>query len=223
MPPKQRRRCGDVGNATSILHTGSISTTGLAELVRRLRAQSIDLDNIGRRSLRTANYDLLVRYGVVDKLPLVEGGESFEWTYLAPAAWLAALVGKSSALESIFAAALATAPCSMHRPWSLIIGFDEFAPGNKLAVHNARKCMVLSITFMELGQEAISGGQPFDRPRRRAGWLVCGPPHFLGAGDVRRERLRHHRLPADRSRKCRLHFRSGCEHPGRCGWLEDGS
>ena len=176
MPPKQRRRCGDVGNATSILHTGSISTTGLAELVRRLRAQSIDLDNIGRRSLRTANYDLLVRYGVVDKLPLVEGGESFEWTYLAPAAWLAALVGKSSALESIFAAALATAPCSMHRPWSLIIGFDEFAPGSKPAVNNSRKCMVLSITFRELGQEAISGGQ---------GWITPAVIRSTVLGDVR--------------------------------------
>ena len=46
-------------------------------------------------------------------------------------------MGKSSALESLFAAALAKAPCSIHRPWSLIIGFDAFAPGNKLAVHSS--------------------------------------------------------------------------------------
>ena len=164
MPPKKRRRGVDVGNLTSILHTGSISTTGLTELVRRLRDQNIDLGSIGRWSLRDANYDLLDRYGVVDTLPLVEGADGFKWTYLAPAAWLAALVGKSSALESLFAAALAKAPCSIHRPWSLIIGFDEFAPGNKLAVYNSRKCMVLSLTFRELGQEAISGGQGWITP-----------------------------------------------------------
>ena len=71
MPPKKRRRCGDVGNLKSILHTGSISTTGLAELVRRLRARDIDLGSISNWSLRDANYDLLDFYCVVDTLPLV--------------------------------------------------------------------------------------------------------------------------------------------------------
>ena len=171
MPPNKRPR-----NLTSILHSRSISTQGLTDLVRRLRAQSIDISSVGRRSLRKANYELLDRYGVVDTLPLVEEGATFEWNYLAPAAWLAALVGKSSALESLFAAALAKAPCSIHRPWSLIIGFDEFAPGNKLAVHNSRKCMVLSVSFRELGQEAISGGQ---------GWITLAVIRSTVLADVR--------------------------------------
>ena len=37
-------------------------------------------------------------------------------------------------------------------PWSIVIGFDEFVPGSKLNLLNHRKCMVLSFSFLELGE-----------------------------------------------------------------------
>jgi hypothetical protein len=46
-------------------------------------------------------------------------------------------------------------PPSIEHPWSLIVGFDEFSPGNKLQCDNRRKTMVLSFTFKELGQLAL--------------------------------------------------------------------
>ena len=58
------------------------------------------------------------------------------------------------AVAELFATTLAENPCSFERPWHIIVGFDEFAPGNKLKVDNSRKCMNLSFTFREFGQAA---------------------------------------------------------------------
>ena len=55
-------------------------------------------------------------------------------------------------MAELFAGALAENPPSLERPWHIILGFDEFAPGNKLKVDNSRKCMNLSFTFLEFGQ-----------------------------------------------------------------------
>ncbi len=46
-------------------------------------------------------------------------------------------------------------PPSIDHLWSLIVGFDEFTPGNKLQCDNRRKTMVLSFTFKELGQMSL--------------------------------------------------------------------
>ena len=43
------------------------------------------------------------------------------------------------------------APSSQAQPWRLLIGWDEFVPGNKQAIQNSRKTMVLSFSFGELG------------------------------------------------------------------------
>lgn len=60
--------------------------------------------------------------------------------------------------------------------------FDEFAPGNKLVTDNRRKCMVLSFTFLQLGQHAISNGVAWITPSVlrsvvladiRGGWSAC--------------------------------------------------
>ena len=49
------------------------------------------------------------------------------------------------------------------KPWGLILGLDEYTPGNKLKLDSRRKCMVLSSTLKEVGQTAISSG---------LGWLT---------------------------------------------------
>ena len=49
-------------------------------------------------------------------------------------------------------------PCSAEDPWSLVIGFDEFTPGNKLAVDNKRKIMNMSFSFLQLGRALHSDG-----------------------------------------------------------------
>lgn len=95
---------------------------------------------------------------------MLHGGETFEWQYVDPATWLASMVSRSPVLQDMFASAWQRSPSSSERPWRLVLGFDEFSPGNKLQVQNRRKCMVLSFSFLELGQEALSSGR---------GWFTC--------------------------------------------------
>ena len=64
--------------------------------------------------------------------------EGFNWVVLHPGKLLQALIDKSPILMEAFAEAANKTEPSQDAPWSLLIGFDEFAPGNKLKVNNNR-------------------------------------------------------------------------------------
>ena len=84
-------------------------------------------------------------------MPKADSPETVEWTMLDPNRLLVEMGHSSARVNAVWAEAWAANPPSQARPWSLVLGFDEFAPGNKLQVDNRRKMMVLSFTFMELG------------------------------------------------------------------------
>jgi hypothetical protein len=67
-------------------------------------------------------------------------------------------------LSACFERAMEQSRPSPQRPWSLAIAWDEFCPGNKLQVEPSRKIMVLSFTFLELGQGPVSGGLAWATP-----------------------------------------------------------
>ena len=90
----------------------------------------------------------------IEHVPLAHGG-NFEWEFADPNRLLASIVEHSPGLTAMYADAVRRSPPSMEHPWSLVVGFDEFTPGNKLQSDNRRKCMVLSFTFRELGQSAM--------------------------------------------------------------------
>jgi hypothetical protein len=136
-----------------LLHVGGISEMGLQRLMRRIGRVGLESLDVSRRQLIDANAVVWNAHRVVDLMPLASGEGDWSWEYLSPNGWMSALVDRSPALQRMFSAALARSPCTEQRPWSLILGFDEFTPGNKLNVDNARKCMVLSFSFRELGQD----------------------------------------------------------------------
>jgi len=164
------------------LHTGGISVVGLQRLLAGLADNQVDTTGVGRSRLIEANQAVLLQHLAVDVMPVVGGGDGFRWEYLSPASWMSSLIARSAALQRLFACALTRTPCTDSQPWSLVVGFDEFIPGNKLAVDNCRKCMVLSFTFLQLGQEAISTGGGWFTPvvlrasvihTIRGGWPAC--------------------------------------------------
>ena len=63
----------------------------------------------------------------------------WSWVICHPGHLVTRLASESEALQALFASALERAPCSMDRPWSLVVLFDEYAPGNKLKLDNRRK------------------------------------------------------------------------------------
>jgi len=86
----------------------------------------------------------------------VVDGETFDWEFLHPTQLLSFLVESDDGFRAMLAAAAERSPPSMASPWHLVVGFDEFTPGNKLSSDNQRKTMVLSFSFLELGQTNLS-------------------------------------------------------------------
>lgn len=97
------------------------------------------------------------------KLDLIKGG-SHDWTVADVGLLLPRLISESGALQSAYASAVRTRPPTSQQPWNLIVAWDEFAPGNKLAIDNSRKCLVVSIAFQELGQDLINNGLAWCTP-----------------------------------------------------------
>jgi len=122
----------------------------------------------------------------VIKLPTDDGGE-FAWELVDPNPMFASVAAVNERWASLIKAAVAERPPTIDNKWSLILGYDEFSPGNTLKVDNRRKTMVLSFTFLELGQSAISSGEGWVTPvcvrpsninKVTGGW-PCMLKHYL--------------------------------------------
>ena len=96
-------------------------------------------------------------------MPLKKGVGTFKWELADPNLLLVLLLGKCPELAAAFGAAANVKEPTFDNPWSLIVGFDEYIPGNKLSYKNRRKCMNLSYTFAELGRRVVS---------RSAAWIT---------------------------------------------------
>jgi hypothetical protein len=133
MPPKKSRDAGLLDVASRCLHTGGTSIQGLSQIFELLDGTTIQ--RVSRSALNDANREVFGRHSFVEQLPLHDGS-SFAWELLDPNLWLTSLVGQSPVLHEIFRIATARFPPSEARPWRLVLGFDEFAPGNKLQTDN---------------------------------------------------------------------------------------
>ena len=136
-----------------VLHTGGTTTRALHQIMSRIREQPEILDS-SMWELRKTNLEQFLSVRHVEPL-MLRNGLSFNWEMCNPNRMLAYMVQACPRLQEMFVQAARTHVCSADKPWSLIIGFDEFCPGNKLKVNNQRKCMVLSFNFIELGKETL--------------------------------------------------------------------
>ena len=78
----------------------------------------------------------------------LEDGQEFSWVILHPGRLLQKLLDDSPQLMEAFAEAANKAEPSQDHPWTLLMGFDEFAPGNKLKVLNHRILEEKAISFI---------------------------------------------------------------------------
>ena len=83
-------------------------------------------------------------------------GDPVDWPMAHPGLLLQLVLTEKPALQEVFARGLRKHPNTKDSPWSIVIGFDEFSPGDKLKTDNRRKTMVISFTFLELGCGAPS-------------------------------------------------------------------
>ena len=80
----------------------------------------------------------------------------FVWELADSCKLVADLYQESSTLRSVIGKALSQHPCSQDRPWTIVMGFDEYTPGSSRKPNNCKKAMVLSWSCLQLGAEALS-------------------------------------------------------------------
>ena len=141
-----------------LLHTGSISTSGLAKLLSELREADLGAT---RRQLRDANGSLFRSLRHTEEMPLTGGG-TFEWNFVNPNRMLAEMLSRSTELNSLYAAAVRRTPPTLRQPWSLVIGFDEFMPGltanaNQLCIRTQRLCRVTTVSGSAVDRRSPQG------------------------------------------------------------------
>jgi hypothetical protein len=138
-----------------LLHSGGVSNEGLRSLLSTLAANVEGFDvPYGEKSLQTVFLSRCKELRTTIPLEL-SSGDHYEWTFLDPNKLLPFVVNECTAVQRIFHDAILRNPPSVRCPWSLIVGYDEFTPGSKFKLDNARKCMNLSFSFRELGQEVL--------------------------------------------------------------------
>jgi hypothetical protein len=163
--PKRRRVLADYPPdlLPNLLHQGGVSMTGLASLIATLQGTDTSGSQWDRVGLGQVNRDIFNRIKCVDVVRLLSG-DPWSWEYIEPSKLLNVLLPESVGLQALYDGAWARSPATPQTPWSLLVAFDEFTPGNKLSTDQTRKTMVLSFTFLELGASALARGTAWCTP-----------------------------------------------------------
>ena len=111
-------------------------------------------DAPGERALRVARQERLDAVKRTIEVETDDGG-TWTWALCQPNLLFAAMVSESAPFQQLLKESLRASPCSRDRPWNLLVGFDEFVPGNKLQLQASRKAMNLSFSFLELGSDGV--------------------------------------------------------------------
>ena len=110
---------------------------------------SVQEDAASRRQVSAASHRRFDEVKHTLRVAGEDGGElGIECAH--PGRLLDLLLRENPFIRTCFEEAWRVSPSSHARPWRLLIGWDEFVPGNKLAIKNTRKTMVLSFSFLEL-------------------------------------------------------------------------
>ena len=109
-----------------VLHLGGVSMNGLAVILSR-----VGPDKAGRNDLLDANLERFRALHTVLHVRL-HSGEPFAWEIVDFSKALPAYLANSDGLRRLYCEAAARLPPTFARPWSAVVAFDEFVPGNKL-------------------------------------------------------------------------------------------
>lgn len=98
------------------------------------------------------------------RLPLEDSDGVFTWELCDPARLLQLALAKALPLQKTFHVALQAHRCDVESPWRLVVGFDEYCPGNKFSFEHHKKIMCLYFSFLELGQSELQSGASWLQP-----------------------------------------------------------
>ena len=129
---------------SKVVHTRGVSGSALRKVVNTLTEAGLTRHQVDVASSARFNQ---VKHTL--RFPSVDGGE-VSVGICDPKALLALLLSENPVTRQWFEEAWRTSPSTPSTAWNLVIGWDEFTPGNKAALKSSRKMMTLSFSFVEL-------------------------------------------------------------------------
>ena len=111
-----------------VLHTKNTSASALAAIIADI--EGVNHSRKYLQSVGEARFSVMSTALVLPK----EGGGEVRVELCDPSQLMFRLVSESEELQALFEAALLSSPNSAATPWSLLVGWDEYSPGNKLKV-----------------------------------------------------------------------------------------
>ena len=138
--PKRRRVLADfpADMIPNLLHQGGVTMQGLAKVIAALQGTDTSGPQWDRIGLGDVNQAMFHRTKCVDVVRMLSGNP-WPWEYIDPCKLLTVLLTESVGLQALYDGAWARSPATPQTPWSLLVAFDEFSPGNKLATDQTRK------------------------------------------------------------------------------------
>ena len=143
---ERKRRRTDEGKLQELV---TIKNVSLHAVQRILNATSSEEDAVSWRQLQKTNRSRFEQVKHTITLPAEDGGE-VAISMAHPMRLLTLLLHENANFRTWFEESWRTRPSSTTQPWQLLVGWDEFVPGNKLALQNNRKTMVLNFAFLEM-------------------------------------------------------------------------
>ena len=148
----------DEGTLEQALHTGGVSMKGLAKLLVKLQDLPSSSYKSVERHVMAANAAKFAAHCLTLPMQLSDGSP-WTWHLLDPCKTLGSMLESSQSLHCLYTVAWHRSPATSASPWRLVVGFDEFTPGSKNGLDQTRKTMVVSFSFLELGQAALTRGK----------------------------------------------------------------
>ena len=133
-----------------ILGASGIPHARLSRLLQALAKEGViaDEDNTSRQQLQRTWLPLVQTTGVVEELPLEDGG-AFQWECVSFGQALKHMAQESDTFRQLLAECWALHPCSETQKWSLLLYGDEVVPGNALRPDNHRKMTCFYMAILE--------------------------------------------------------------------------
>ena len=141
-----------------LLHSKSLSRSAFIEVyigLKRLKDDPVVDTFTCRKHIDQLDDARFLSIRLVETMPRLDGS-IFRWELCQPALLLDMVLRESEELQAAFLSASERHGRSAASPWHLVIGFDEFIPGDKLKVNNHKKAMALSFSFSQLGPEILA-------------------------------------------------------------------
>ena len=146
-----------------------VSTAGLADVLKDLRDNGMPTA-ISRSSIKRARDsefdDCVTPYGPILKSQVIgtdDSGEPCTFWMADSRSTMYYLISESPKLGDFIREKLREHPCSIIKPWRIIIYNDEIAPGDQMLHHNRRKTQAFYYSFLEFGAIALSSDSLFSR------------------------------------------------------------